>query len=95
MLKGSLVSRLRFGEMERDAMISHGTSRFLKERLFDMSDPYQVNICDICGNIATTENFCKLCSDDKISVVNYPYTAKLLQQELNSMGIKIVIKTTK
>ena len=79
---------LRFGEMERDAMISHGTSRFLKERLFEQSDPYQIYICDLCGNTATTPTYCKSCETDKISKVNYPYAGKVLQQNLNAMSIK-------
>lgn len=85
---------LRFGEMERDAMISHGTSMFLKERLCDVSDPYQVPICGQCGIISNTDTKCTACNCDDISVTGLPYVSKLVLQELNAMCIKtkIVVK---
>jgi DNA-directed RNA polymerase II subunit RPB2 len=83
---------LRFGEMERDAMIGHGVSRFLKERLFDKSDGYQIYICDICGLIATSKVECKSCNNDKISKCNLPFASKLLFQELMAMSIKVSLK---
>ena len=86
---------LRFGEMERDAMIGHGVSRFLKERLFDKSDVYQIYVCDGCGNIATTQKYCKACDSDQISKCNLPYASKLLFQELMAMSIKVSLKADK
>ena len=76
---------------ERDCMIGHGVSRFLKERLFEKSDPYQVYVCNICGNFATSPEECKVCSTDKISKANLPYASKLLLMELNACGIKTSI----
>ena len=83
---------LRFGEMERDAMIAHGASRFLKERLFDCSDPYQIIVCDVCGMITSDINECTSCDKDKVSKCNFPFAAKLLTLELMAMGIKVAIK---
>ena len=81
---------LRFGEMERDCMIAHGASRFLKERLFDCSDPYQIMVCNQCG-MMTARDECLACKQDNVSIVNFPYASKLLVQELQAMGIKVAI----
>ncbi len=74
-------------------MIAHGVSRFLKERLFDQSDPYQVIICDKCGCMTPTLTECKACDSDIVSRVNLPYAAKLLFTELMAFGIKISLKS--
>jgi hypothetical protein len=43
---------LRIGEMERDAVISHGASIFLSESMMERGDKYQMAICNKTGMIA-------------------------------------------
>ena len=84
---------LRFGEMERDAIVAHGAGCFLKERMLDVSDNYRVFVCKKCGLFCTANpnrniykcNICKNQSD--IVQIRTPYCAKLLIQELMSIDI--------
>ena len=91
---------LRFGEMERDCMLSYGASNFLKEVLVDKSDNYKIITCNYCGLI-TPINYekkisnCKNCKNSlEFSEVRIPYACKLFLQELESMSIATRLNTT-
>ncbi|MCS7097243.1 MAG: DNA-directed RNA polymerase subunit B [Candidatus Methanomethylicia archaeon] len=85
---------LRFGEMERDCLISHGASMLLKDRLLEESDKTVVYVCESCGLMAyydmnKRDYVCRVCGDKaKISPVVISYAFKLLLQEL--MGLTIM-----
>jgi DNA-directed RNA polymerase II subunit RPB2 len=82
----------RMGEMEVSALIAHGVSAFLRERLFYLSDYYSTYFCAKCGFFAVA-NFkkhsfkCNNCESDKLNKIDLPYACKLLFQELMAMGI--------
>ena len=84
---------LRFGEMERDAMISHGAARFTRGRMYDASDKYSAYICKKCGLVAAYNDklhihLCKTCDNrTDFSYVEIPYACKLLFQELTTMNV--------
>ena len=84
---------LRFGEMERDAMISHGASRFTKGRMYDVSDRYALFVCKKCGLAASYNekmnvHHCRTCDNrSDFAHIRIPYSCKLLFQELNTMNV--------
>ncbi|GAB4832145.1 DNA-directed RNA polymerase I subunit RPA2 [Ancistrocladus abbreviatus] len=45
---------IRFGEMERDAMLAHGAAYLLHDRLHTSSDYHVADVCSLCGSILTT-----------------------------------------
>ncbi|ONM13155.1 nuclear RNA polymerase D2/E2 [Zea mays] len=97
---------VKFGEMERDCLLAHGSAANLHERLFLLSDFSQMHICQTCERVANVVmrsvpggkkirgpycGFCK--SSENIVRINVPYGAKLLYQELFSMGICLKFET--
>lgn len=88
----SRLGGLKLGQMESEALVSHGCSKFLRERLFDSSDKFYIDVCRNCGYLSTSSNFCKVCGSDVIDKTVMPYACKLLFQELMSMNIKMLFK---
>jgi hypothetical protein len=84
---------LRFGEMERDVLIAHGAASFLKERMLEVSDNFEVHVCKGCGLIGVANKArniwrCTGCGNTTdFSQVRMPYAYKLFLQELESMNI--------
>ena len=57
---------LRIGEMERDTLIAHGISSFIKETYTKRADGYSFMVCNGCGTVPITnvkDNFqiCSMC----------------------------------
>ena len=111
---------LRIGEMERDAVISHGATEFLRESMMERGDSYRMAICNTTGMMAIYNpsknvflspmadgpiKFTGNISDNSMhidsisqfgrhfSVVNVPYSLKLLMQELLSVNVSMRIIT--
>ena len=86
-------SFLANGIVAHNCMISHGASRFNKERLYDVSDKYSVYVCKKCGLIASYNDqmnihLCRNCDNrTDFAYVEIPYACKLLFQELTTMNI--------
>jgi DNA-directed RNA polymerase II subunit RPB2 len=85
---------LRLGEMERDAILSHGVMHFLRESYMERSDSYTFYVCNKSGTIASVNEDQKIYKSQAIkentndfSQVNIPYSMKLLIQELECMSL--------
>ena len=91
---------LRFGEMERDCLVGHGSAVLLKERLLDESDHTSILVCEQCGLLSIYDrnrdrSYCPVCGEKPvISTVNCSYAFKLLLQEMMSLGLapRLILK---
>jgi hypothetical protein len=90
---------LRLGEMERDAIISHGASAVLQERYCTSSDAYRSIFCQTCGTVAVSNVkdksiSCSLCGEGaKFGKCTIPFTFIRLQQFLMGAGFQMIADT--
>ncbi|KAG8550318.1 hypothetical protein GDO81_026649 [Engystomops pustulosus] len=96
---------IRFGEMERDALLAHGTSFLLHDRLFNCSDRSEAHVCVKCGSLLSPilekppptwssmrnrKTYCLICNrTDSIDVISVPYVFRYFVAELASMNINV------
>jgi len=85
--------------MESQAIASHGTMQFLKERFMECSDNYRVFACKKCGMMAIVNPeanlyLCKNCKNrTDFAQLRIPYAAKLFMQEIHAMSIGVKFLT--
>eukprot|EP00092_Neocalanus_flemingeri_P024162 GFUD01026209.1.p1 GENE.GFUD01026209.1~~GFUD01026209.1.p1 ORF type:complete len:1157 (+),score=299.03 GFUD01026209.1:56-3526(+) len=95
---------VRFGEMERDSLLSHGATFLLQDRLFHGSDKSKCSICKDCGSFLSpriqaggsfserdsARPVCVLCkSGDSVQDFEVPFIFLHLVKELLSINIKV------
>jgi DNA-directed RNA polymerase II subunit RPB2 len=73
---------LRIGEMERDALLAHGVSKFLTESMMERSDKTTVQFDTALGKIETSRER-----------KDMPYSMALFTQELESMHVSVHMQT--
>lgn len=83
---------LRFGEMEGETLVGHGTSMLLQEKLIEDSDKSIQLVCEKCGTIAVDDRirnkkYCPICKSTKVYEVEMSYGFKLLLEEMKALGI--------
>jgi DNA-directed RNA polymerase I subunit RPA2 len=93
---------IRFGEMERDSLISHGAAFLLNDRLMRSSDASQCFACAACGSLLSVASrsptavdarpSCIACqSPDAVRVLSVPFVLRYLVNELAAMNVKVKI----
>lgn len=86
---------LRVGEMEKDAILAHGSMRALQNKFFDHSDGRTLPVCRTCGkrdavwNRAAELYGCWRCRDrGDVAAVPSAWSTSLFLNEIAAMGVQ-------
>ena len=84
----------RMGEMERDALLAHGASAVVNERMCLASDKFTTVRCIDCGGFAVSDNSgdkyaCNTCKSNNVGKCTTPYAFNLMTQILAAAGIQV------
>jgi DNA-directed RNA polymerase II subunit RPB2 len=79
---------LRLGEMERDSLLAHGISQFVKESYHDRSDKFAYSVDDD-GFLVPDNKEHQIFPSHNFTQINTPYAFKLLKQEIQTCGVQM------
>ena len=84
----------RIGLMERDSIIAHGAAAVVHSLMFIHSDISVSYMCHRCGMAAIANKvlgkyYCPQCGPKSVVKVTIPRAIKVLEQELNALGITL------
>jgi DNA-directed RNA polymerase beta subunit len=90
----------KLGEMERDALLSHGAPMVLNALMVDAADRYDLTICYKCGEIAVNprdsreaKRYCPSCGDKgKYAYIKTRYTFKYMIHLFNALGTRVLLR---
>ena len=81
------------GEMEKDAVVSHGTMKSFKEKFYDHSDGFDIYVCKRCGRSAIYNELkkiyrCKTCGSGA-DIIRTPssWMTNIVFSEINASNI--------
>lgn len=99
-IKGKRIGGgIRFGEMEKDALASHGAINTMAEKMLTHSDGCQLTICTKCNSIVSVINniaLCKICNTVcKPITINAKWIIRLMELYLQGAHIGIKYHTDK
>lgn len=88
----SRLGGLRFGEMERDAVIGLSMPHVLEDRLFYCSDAFWIHVCQTCFQVALNENTCLCGETSRIKKVKCSFTSNLIFAHFRALGCLVNMK---
>ncbi|KAL6588412.1 beta and beta-prime subunits of DNA dependent RNA-polymerase [Neocallimastix sp. 'constans'] len=78
---------LRIGEMEKDALVAHGTNAIIQDMFKNNTDAIDIRYCEICHSVNTLST----CCNTSTTILNVSNSFNIMNSYLDSIGVRASI----
>ena len=78
---------LRIGEMEKDALVAHGTNAIIQDMFKNNTDAIDIRYCEICHSVNTLST----CCNTPTTILNVSNSFNIMNSYLDSIGVRASI----